>query len=167
MTFDEAFERLMLHEGGFVNHPNDPGRATKWGITAAFARDEGYTRPMAELSLIEAKGMYQRRFWMSLKLDYFPPALQYSVFDAAVNSGRTRAIRWLQDILGVTVDGVLGQETLNAISQANATTLTCAFNANRLLYLTNLPTWETFGKGWARRLADNLRRISLDMKERV
>jgi lysozyme family protein len=85
-----------------------------------------------------------------------PDAVRFDVFDAAVNSGVGQAIKWLQRAVGVADDGVIGQQTLNALAAANGDVVAKRFNGQRLMFMTNLSTWQTFGKGWARRIAHNL-----------
>lgn len=149
MTFDEAFEKLIGHEGGYVNNPADPGGETKYGISK-----RSYPNvDIAALTLDEAKAIYKRDFW----LDALPGAVAFQVFDASVNSGRRQAIKWLQRAVGAVDDGVLGTETLLKLSTASFGTVVARFNAERLEFMTNLPTWQQFGKGWARRIAANLK----------
>ncbi len=93
MTFDEAFERLIGHEGGYVNHPNDPGGETNWGITRSVARSEGYTGSMRDMPRSTAKEIDRRAYWHRAKADQYDPAIGFQVFDAAVNHGIGQAIR--------------------------------------------------------------------------
>lgn len=151
MNFDTAFHKLLGHEGGYVNHPQDPGGETNWGITVAVARENGYQGPMRELPLDVAKAIYRKRYWDAVRADELPAELRYPMFDAAVNSGPGQAIRWLQRALGVADDGKLGPITLAAAAQAQD--LSRKLLGQRLEFMTNLSTWPAFGKGWARRIA--------------
>lgn len=155
MTFDEAFERVLAHEGGFVNDSRDPGGATRYGVTQAVARAEGYQGPMSALPLGTAADIYQRKYWRAVQADKLPEAVRFDVFDAAVNSGPVQAAKWLQRALGVTADGVIGPATLAAAAAAGPS-LPAKFNGARLQFMTTLPTWPTYSKGWARRIAANL-----------
>lgn len=160
MTFDEAFDRLLGHEGGYSNHPDDPGAETMWGITARVARQNGYLGDMRSLPRATAKTIYRVAYWNQIKADQLPEVLRFDVFDAAVNSGNRQAIRWLQRVVGVADDGVIGQMTLDAASKCNAYAAVAAFNGERLDLMTSLPTWGQFGRGWARRVAANLKAIT-------
>lgn len=160
MNFDQAFDILIGHEGGYSNHPSDPGGETMWGVTRWVALQEGYQGQMRQLPRETAKGIYRRRYWDAVKADQLPEALRYTVFDAAVNSGVGQAIRWLQRAVGVGEDGLLGPMTLAAANAPTGIRLAVLFNAERLDFMTSLPTWGSFGRGWARRIAANLKEIS-------
>lgn len=157
MDFDQAFDLLLGHEGGYANHPDDPGRETMWGVTAQVARADGYTGNMRDLPRDRAKSIYRRSYWTPVQADQFPAALRFDVFDAAVNSGPVQAAKWLQTAVGATPDGIIGGKTIAAARQSDPGAL-ARFNGIRLRFMTDLPTWPTFGKGWARRVASNLMR---------
>jgi lysozyme family protein len=159
MNFDEAFELLIGHEGGFSNDARDSGnwtsgqvgvgklKGTKYGISAA-----SYPRlDIANLTLREAKIIYQQDFW----IEGLPPSIAFDFFDTAVNSGKKRAILLLQKSLGVTEDGKFGPNTMAALAQATPM-LSSIFNAHRLLFMADARSWDTHGKGWTRRVANNL-----------
>lgn len=154
MNFEQAFEKLLGHEGGFVDHPSDPGGATKWGITAAVARAHGYQGPMQDLPVVVARGIARGLYWDAVQADKLPEAVRYAVFDAAYHSGVGQSIRWLQQAVGVADDGVIGPKTLQAVAAADARVLLMRLLSVRLRFLTGLKTWPAFGKGWARRVAD-------------
>jgi lysozyme family protein len=154
MNFDAAFHKLLGHEGGFVDHPSDPGGATRWGVTERVARQHGYTGSMRELPVDTAKDIYRQSYWTPIRADELPPLLRYDVFDAAVNSGNGQAIRWLQRALGVADDGRIGQITLQAARLSNAEVIKRRMLAARLRFMTDLSTWHSFSRGWARRIAD-------------
>jgi lysozyme family protein len=158
MNFDEAFDRLIGHEGGYANHPSDPGGETMWGVTARVARAAGFRGDMRDLPRDRAKAIYRDSYWTPVKADQLRADVQFDVFDSAVNSGAGQAIKWLQMALGVPADGVLGAQTLAAMGQADKG-VAARFNGYRLAFMTNLPTWGAFGKGWARRVASNLQRV--------
>jgi len=152
MDLDRAFGLLIQREGGLVNNPSDPGGLTKYGISAR--AHPGVD--IAGLTPDAAKAIYARDYWTPCKCDQLPDAIRYDVFDAAVNSGNIQAIKWLQGASGATVDGVIGSLTLNAAASCDPNALRRRFNALRLTFMTTLPTWPNFGRGWARRIADNL-----------
>lgn len=157
MTFDEAFDRLIGHEGGYSNHPADPGGETMWGVTLRVARAAGYQGPMLALPRCTAADIYRRQYWDAISADQLPGAIRFDVFDAAVNSGVGQAVKWLQRALGVKDDGVLGPRTVASALMAGPT-LPARFNGARLQFMTDLAGWPNFGKGWARRIASNLLR---------
>lgn len=158
MTFDEAFDALLKHEGGFSDHAADPGGKTRFGVTEAVARREGYRGDMRDYPLDEAKRVYQKLYWNALRLDDLRAEFRFDLFDAGVNSGVAQTVRWMQRIVGVTVDGLLGPRTLSAVNNSDAAKFLAKFNGQRLLFMTSLSTWPSFGRGWARRIAENLMR---------
>ena len=158
MTFDEAFDRLLGHEGGYANDSRDPGGETMWGVTARVARANGFLGDMRDLPRDKAKQIYRDLYWAPIHAEELPASLRFDVFDAAVNSGVQQAVKWLQRVVGASPDGVIGPATLRAVAQAD--TLTAARYAGvRLQFMTDLPTWGAFGRGWARRVAGNLQRL--------
>ena len=154
MNFDQAFDILLKHEGGFSDHAADPGGKTRFGITEAVAREAGYRGDMRELPVDLAKRIYKDRYWDAVRAEELPEAIRYTVFDAAVNSGPRQAIRWLQRAVGVRDDGVIGPITLSAVRATDPQALLRRMLSARLRLMTDLPTWPTFGRGWARRIAD-------------
>lgn len=153
MDFNRAFDLLITHEGGFNNHPDDPGGATMYGVTEVVARAEGYTGPMRELSLDFAKQVYKKRYWDACKCDQMPDVIRYPLFDAAVNSGPSQAIKWLQISAGVKADGIIGPMTQQTVNVLPAQVTRQKMIGNRLRFMTNLNNWPSFSKGWARRIA--------------
>lgn len=156
-NFDRAFIELLGHEGGYSNDPNDPGGETNWGVTVAVARENGYVGAMKDMDQEVAKKIYAKKYWLAA-FDQLPYQVAFQVFDAAINSGVGQAVRWLQRAAGTADDGKLGQVTLQAVQTTDPLKLALLFNAERLLFMTNLSTWSNFGKGWARRIAGNLRK---------
>lgn len=154
MTFDDAFTKLLGHEGGFSDHAADPGGATMWGVTEAVARANGYTGDMRQLPQAEAKRIYKELYWDKVQADALPAKVRYAVFDAAINSGPGQAVRWLQRALGVADDGRIGPITLAYTRQADPEALARKMLAQRLRFMTNLTNWPSFSRGWARRIAD-------------
>jgi lysozyme family protein len=156
MNFDQAFHKLLGHEGGYVDHPADPGGATNWGVTQAVARANGYTGHMKNFPVESAKAIYWRQYWVPIKADELPPAIRYAVFDAAVNSGPPQAIKWLQRAIGVNDDGVVGPQTMTFARAAAPDFVNRRMLGERLKFMTDLKTWPSFGRGWARRIAEML-----------
>jgi lysozyme family protein len=156
-NFQAALEHVLRSEGGFVNHPLDPGGMTNLGVTKKVweewldhSVDE---QAMRALTPADVTPLY-KHIWDRIKGDALPDGVDYVVFDAAVNSGPGRAAKWLQGAVGAWVDGSIGPNTLKAVAAFSADDLIHAYQAKRLEFLQNLPTWGTFGKGWARRVAD-------------
>jgi len=163
-NFDSCMEILAMHEGGFVNNKNDPGRATKFGITEVVARENGYGGDMRDLPFDFAKKVYKEKYWID-EFDVIPFFAAMGIFDACVNSGKSQAIKWLQSSIikwdpYIDVDGILGPKTKKAMEKITTdgiwSDVIRVFNGQRLLFLANLPTWQYFSRGWARRIAYNL-----------
>lgn len=157
LTFDEAFDRLVDHEGGYVNNPNDPGGETKFGIS----KRSYPTLNIALLNLDMARYIYKRDFWEPLG-DNAHPSIKFEAFDFAVNSGIQTAIRKLQQAIGVADDGHFGPISRKRLSEIPVSDVLFLYNAERLDFLSRLSTWPDFGKGWARRIAKNLRYAAID-----
>ena len=158
MNFDQAFDALLIHEGGYSDHAADPGGKTRYGVTEAVARKAGYTGDMRELPLDFAKRVYFDQYWTPAGCEEWPEAIRFDVFDVAVNSGVGTAVKMVQRAAYAEADGAIGPKTRLAVAAINPLILVARINGARLKYMTDLPTWETFGKGWARRIAANLTR---------
>jgi len=152
MNFDDAFQLLIGHEGGFVNHALDPGGMTKFGISNRAYPGED----IRGMTLERAKVLYQRDYWGPAGCDAMPDGVKFSLFDMAVNSGVKPAIRCLQKAAGVEDDGVLGPVTLRAVAGMSTSKFIARFNGHRLQLMSSLSTWPAFGRGWANRIAKNL-----------
>lgn len=154
MNFDEAFERVIGHEGGYVNDPRDAGGETKFGISK-----RAYPHlNIKELTLEQAKEIYRADYWNRCHLEEVPDEVRFDVFDMAVNGGVVAAIKVYQRALNVTDDGIWGRNTSAASQAAHASPvyLDKRFNGFRLKYYTSLSSFSTWGKGWVNRVADNL-----------
>lgn len=159
MTFDEAFDRVIGHEGGLVNNPADPGGLTNWGISQR-------SYPSVDIKVLtkeDAKAIYRRDYWDRAQASKYDGAIGFQLFDAAVNSGVSAAIKMLQRAIGVPDDGVIGPQSLNAINAQRVPAILFRFNAERLQYMTNAAGWSSFSKGWARRIAANLQHAAEDL----
>lgn len=154
MDFEAAVVRVLAHEGGYVDHAADLGGKTRYGITEAVARRIGYRGHMAELPLDLAKRIYRDEYWAAVRADELPAAVRYVVFDAAINSGVTQAVRWLQRAVGVQDDGIIGNQTIAAANKLDGEALRLRVLAQRLRFMAGLPNWSQFSRGWARRIAD-------------
>lgn len=154
MDFEQAIVKVLAHEGGFVDHPDDPGGATRYGITEAVARRVGYRGNMRELPLDLAKQIYRREYWDAVRADQLPAEARYIVFDAAVNSGVSQAARWLQRAVGAVADGAIGPQTIAAAQAIAGPELKARVLAQRLRFMAGLSNWPSFSRGWALRIAD-------------
>jgi lysozyme family protein len=158
-AFDDAFTALIGNEGGYSNNSADPGGETMWGITARVARKHGYAGAMRDLPLQTAKTIAKAEYWDAVRGDELSPALAFQLFDTCYNSGAGEAVMLLQRSLGVTADGSFGPATMSAVKASpDEYKLIGRLDAYRLLFMADLAEWPTFGKGWARRIANNLLR---------
>lgn len=156
MNFDQAFDKLLIHEGGYSDHAADPGGKTRYGITEVVARAHGYRGDMRELPMSTARQIYRTAYWDAVRADELPAAIRYAVFDGAVNSGVRQSVRWLQRAVGAKDDGVLGLATLAAVNAQAPEPLLRKLLAQRLRFMSGLVNWPTFSRGWSRRVADLL-----------
>jgi len=159
-NFDTCFDLMLAHEGGYVDHPSDPGGRTNLGVTQR-VWEEWLGRPVSEkemraLTPAMVKPLYKRKYWDAVRADDLVFGVDYCVFDVAVNSGPGRAIKFLQSSVGVTPDGGFGPRTLAAVKEAekDPTRLIEMYCARRLEFLQSLKTFETFGNGWSRRVRE-------------
>lgn len=160
MDFLTAISRVLGNEGGYVDDPNDPGGETNWGISKREYPDVD----VAGLTRDEAMAIYNHDFWMPLRGAALPDSVAYQVLDFAVNSGIQTAIRALQKSAGVAADGVPGPVTMAALHKASPHDLLARFLAERLDFITRLKHWPEFGRGWTRRIAQNLRYSTEDIE---
>ena len=165
-NFATALQHVLKHEGGFVNHPQDPGGITNLGVTKA-VWEEWVGHPVDEktmraLTAVDVSTMYRRKYWDKVQGNDLPIGVDYCVFDAAVNSGPGRAVKWLQACVNVDVDGLLGPKTLAAVRAFNQSDLISDYSKRRLSFLQDLKTFETFGKGWTKRVTE-VEQIALKM----
>lgn len=157
--FDACITPLLVHEGGYVNHPDDPGGCTNMGITIeTLRRWRRSTKVTCEdvrtLTEKEARAIYYAHYWNAARCDAMPAGVDYALFDFVVNSGRRRAVQILQRILRVESDGAVGPVTINAAWRANHVDLIDDLCDKRLVFLKALGTWGAFGRGWNRRVTE-------------
>ena len=157
LSFQQIFDRLIGHEGGYVNDSRDPGGETNWGVTKRTAQANGYTGDMKTMTRQQAYEIYHRAFWVRYQCDQMPPAIAYQFFDAAVNHGFGNASRMLQRAVGVLDDGIIGKYSLEAINRNPISDTLMVLNGERLNFYTRLKNFDRFGKGWVNRVAQNLR----------
>jgi len=158
MTFDDIFDRLISHEGEYNNDPNDPGGETKWGIS----KREYPNLIIKELTREDAKNIYYRDFYIKIgSISQFDGVI-FQLFDFAVNSGINTTIRYFQRALGVADDGYFGPVSTNRMLSTTESDMIMRLNSERLDFMTRLKNWPSHGKGWARRIAQNLKYGALD-----
>lgn len=168
MSFDTSFDRIFEHEGAFQNHPGDRGnwtsgqvgvgekKGTRYGISAM-----SYPHlDIKNLTKYQAKEIYREEWWDKLPLDR--PAIRYQLFDAAINHGMYHANRMVQRAVGAKDDGIIGPNTQASIQATELNDLLLRFLSERLTFMTQVRTWNYYGKGWARRIAGNLKLASED-----
>ena len=164
-NYAAAITQILKSEGGYVNHPKDPGKATNRGITIGTLRQ--YRRPhrvtvqdVKDLGLKETKEIYRRRYWDKVKGDLLPSGIDLCVFDFAVNSGTGRSAKFLQRALGVAQDGKIGPDTIASARKADPRKVINQMCDERMTFLRRLSTFKVFGRGWTRRVTD-IRGMSL------
>ena len=157
-NWDDCFAMVIKSEGGFVNNPKDPGGMTNLGVTRSawqgFLNRDVTETEMRGLTPEEVKPFYKALYWDRIKGDSLPSGVDYAAYDLAVNSGPHKAAQYLQEIAGAPVDGMIGPKSLEAIQSCDAKETADAICDMRLEFLKKLPTFDTFGKGWSRRVAD-------------
>jgi lysozyme family protein len=158
-TYDICLARLLQHEGGYTNHPSDPGGPTNFGITIYDYRK--YVRPQARaadvkaMTVDEAKAIYRAKYWDAQRCDELPAGVDYAVFDYGVNSGIGRSGKVLRRMLGLADNtSTVSDAAIAQASARDAKQLIGAICDERLRFLKSLKTWGVFGKGWGRRVAD-------------
>lgn len=172
-AFEEALAHVLKHEGGYADHPRDPGGATNMGIThhtlSRWRKRKVTKAEVKALTQDEAASIYEAFYWDALLCDDMPRGVDYAVFDFGVNSGIGRSAKFVQAIVGTEQDGRIGPITLRALDAYLADKGRQAFitkiSANRLAYLKGLKTWRTFGKGWSRRVRE-MQAVALEMANR-
>jgi len=158
-NFPPSLAAVLVHEGGRVDDPQDPGGRTAFGITQrvydAWRGSHGLAvRDVWKIEQSETAAIYRHEYWDAIRGDDLPSGLDYCIFDFAVNSGVNRASRYLQRAAGVADDGKIGPMTLAAVKAEPAPELIAAVCNARLAFLQQLPTFVRFGRGWTARVAE-------------
>jgi len=159
-NFEKCLAKMLAHEGGYVHHEKDPGGMTNLGVTKRVWEEwVGHfvsEKEMRKLTPLMVAPLYKRKYWDACRADELLSGVDYCVFDVAVNSGPGRAIKFLQSCVGATPDGGFGSITLALVKKAeeDPVRLVELYCAKRLEFLQSLKTFETFGKGWSRRVAE-------------
>jgi lysozyme family protein len=156
-NFPQCLAKVLVHEGGWSDHPADPGGATMRGITLAtfrsFYKNNRLSKDdLRKITDAQIAEIYRKRYWDAVKGDDLPAGVDYAVFDFGVNSGPSRAVKFLQRIVGTAQDGVIGPQTLTAVNRTGAPEVIRLLCDARLAWLKTLSTFATFGRGWTTRV---------------
>lgn len=170
-NFTVCLKEVLRHEGGFVNHPKDPGGMTNLGVTRRTYEDwVGHPvneATMRKLTPGSVAPLYKRQFWDALRCDRLPKGVDLCVFDFGVNAGVNRAARYLQLIVGAEKDGKIGPATINLVvkNKLKPDQIIRVYQLSRRSFYKKLPKFPVFGKGWLRRV-DEVEKVALKMVER-
>lgn len=165
-NFKKSFELVIVHEGGYVDHPKDPGGATKYGLTIGVMKSLGMDidkdgdvdkDDVKALTYEDVAPVYKKMYWDKVKGDDLPSGLDWAVFDMAINSGPSRAAKLLQGILGVAQDGAIGPMTVKAAKAIDTVELLTKYRDARQKFYKGLKTFDTFGTGWTIRNNETLK----------
>ena len=157
-NYQKCLDMILHHEGGYVNHPKDPGGETNLGVTKRVYEEWGGTKDMKDLEVEDVDPIYRKNYWDRIRADELPSGLDLCVFDFGVNAGTGRSAKYLQTLIGTTADGGIGPNTLSKLADyvdENGIENTIKnFQAERQSYYESLSTFETFGRGWTRRVEE-------------
>ena len=157
-NYDLCLETILHHEGGYVDHPDDPGGETNLGVTKKVYEEWGGTKNMKDLTVEDVAPIYKKNYWDRVKGDELPSGLDLCVFDFGVNAGTGRAAKYLQSMVGATADGAIGPATLRAVhAYVQIEGLEHAigeYQHKRQGYYEGLKHFATFGRGWTRRVSE-------------
>ena len=155
-NYNKCLETILHHEGGYVNHPKDPGGETNLGVTKRVYEEHGGTKDMKDLTVEDVAPIYKKGYWDKMKGDDLPGGLDLCVFDFGVNAGPGRAAKYLQSMIGTTPDGGIGPMTLAAlqkyVDENGLVESIEEYQKRRQEYYEKLSTFATFGRGWTRRV---------------
>lgn len=156
-NWPEAFALTLKHEGGYSNHPADPGGRTNLGVTQrnweAYIGKPVTEAEMKALTPQLVMPFYKKMYWDKIRGDDLPSGVDFAAYDFAVNSGIYKAAKVLQEIAGAVSDGIIGPKSLEAIKAVPPDEMISAICMERLQFLKGLGTWSVFGKGWGSRVA--------------
>jgi len=157
-NFKQALEYLVKSEGGYVDNPKDPGGRTNLGVTQkvweSWVGRESNEKEMRALTKTDVEPLYKRKYWDACRCDDLPTGLDYLVFDFAVNAKVGRSAKTLQICVGVSVDGQIGNQTIEAIKKIAPSDLIERFSEAKINFYKSLVTFPTFGKGWLNRVEE-------------
>ena len=165
-NYQKCLETILHHEGGYVNHPKDPGGETNLGVTKRVYEDFGGTKDMKDLTREDVEPIYKKNYWDRVKGDDLPAGLDLCVFDFGVNAGTGRAAKYLQTMIGTVADGGIGPNTLKKlgeyVDEYGVENAIKRYQESRQKYYEDLSTFDTFGKGWTRRVTETTE-LALEM----
>ena len=150
-NYDHCLEMVLHHEGGYVDHPDDPGGETNMGITKRVWEEWGGEKDMIDLEVEDVMPIYRENYWDRVKGDELPSGVDWAVFDIAVNSGTGRAGKFLQEAVGAKPDGVIGPMTMALVKKSDPKTVVKKIYKRRQAFYESLSNFKHFGKGWTRR----------------
>lgn len=156
-NFAACLAVTLKHEGGWSDHPADPGGATMKGVTIGRYREYYPNATKADLKKIseaDLQRIYRNDYWNKVRGENLPFGVDLATFDFGVNSGPSRGVKYLQAVVGAKQDGVAGSETISKVQAMDGKAVVQKLCAKRLGFLHGLSTFKTFGKGWSRRVAD-------------
>ena len=157
-NYDKCLKAILHHEGGYVNHPKDPGGETNLGVTKRVYEEFGGAKDMKDLTVEDVAPIYKKGYWDKMKGDDLPSGLDLCVFDFGVNAGPGRSAKYLQTMIGTVADGGIGPNTLKAVDayveEHGIEKAVENFQEARQGYYEKLSTFDTFGKGWTRRVTE-------------
>jgi len=156
-NYEKCLEIILHHEGGYVNHPKDPGGETNLGVTKRVYEEWGGTKDMKDLLVEDVAPIYRKNYWDKIKGNDLPGGLDLCIFDFGVNAGPGRAAKYLQETIGTTFDGGIGPNTLRALANyeeevGGVAVVIEEYQKRRQSYYESLSTFDTFGRGWTRRV---------------
>ena len=166
-NYDKCLETILHHEGGYVNHPEDPGGETNLGVTKRVYQEWGGTKDMKDLTFDDVAPIYKKNYWDKMKCDDLPSGLDLCVFDFGVNAGPGRAAKYLQTLIGTVADGGIGPNTLAKLKEYTDETgvkeTITNYQNKRQSYYEGLSTFKTFGRGWTRRVEETTK-LALELE---
>ena len=166
-NYDKCLETILHHEGGYVNHPQDPGGETNLGVTKRVYQEWGGTKDMKDLTFDDVAPIYKKNYWDKMKGDDLPSGLDLCVFDFGVNAGPGRAAKYLQTLIGTVADGGIGPNPLAKLKEYTDKTgvkeTITNYQNERQGYYEKLSTFKTFGRGWTRRVEETTK-LALELE---
>ena len=166
-NYDKCLETILHHEGGYVNHPEDPGGETNLGVTKRVYQEWGGTKDMKDLTFDDVAPIYKKNYWDKMICDDLPSGLELCVFDFGVNAGPGRAAKYLQSLIGTVADGGIGPNTLAKLKEYTDETgvkeTITNYQNKRQSYYEGLSTFKTFGRGWTRRVEETTK-LALELE---
>ena len=165
-NYEKCLEAILHHEGGYVNHPKDPGGETNFGVTKKVYDAWGGTKDMKDLLIEDVAPIYKKNYWHKVKGDSLPAGLDLCIFDFGVNAGPGRAAKYIQTQIGTIADGGIGPNTLSKldeyVARAGLEKTITEYQRVRQDYYESLSTFATFGRGWTRRVQETTK-MALEM----